>query len=286
MVRSLVHGATVVLFCAFAALGYAQQSLSNPVPVGTVEATKKPVSPTANFVGRVQAINRVDIVARVTGHLDAVLFTEGDVVTEGQLLYRMERDQFQAAVDEADGALAASKAKKLLTAIQYARAEDLTKTRAATVVARDQALTDDRAQDAQILIDQANLKAPKSIWAVPTLLRRLPTGSAVPISRKAMWSAHKPASTRLTFCFRWSADPYSTREERYAEQKTAALSPTRGFALIAWPASYGASAIMSSIVNQDGVVFQKDLGPQTASIAPGTKFYDPDFSWARVDIVN
>jgi hypothetical protein len=48
----------------------------------------------------------------------------------------------------------------------------------------------------------------------------------------------------------------------------------------------GALGMMSFIVNRDGVVFQKDLGPQTASITPGTKFYDPDLSWARVDIVN
>jgi membrane fusion protein, multidrug efflux system len=159
MVRSLVRGATVVWFCAAAVLAYAQQSPSNPIPVGTVEAVKKPVSPTADFVGRVQAVNKVDIVARVTGFLDAVLFTEGDVVKEGQALYRIEKDQFQATVAQAEGALAATQAKKLLTAIQFQRAEDLMKTNAGTVVARDQALTADRAADAQILIDQANLKS-------------------------------------------------------------------------------------------------------------------------------
>ncbi len=46
-----------------------------------------------------------------------------------------------------------------------------------------------------------------------------------------------------------------------------------GFALIAWPASYASSGIMSFLVNQDGVVFQKDLGPQTArSAASITQF--------------
>ena len=61
---------------------------------------------------------------------------------------------------------------------------------------------------------------------------------------------------------------------------------TKGFALIAWPASYGASGIMSFIVNQDGVVFQKDLGPDTASLAAQTKLYDPDLSWSRVDVTD
>lgn len=59
---------------------------------------------------------------------------------------------------------------------------------------------------------------------------------------------------------------------------------TNGFALIAWPASYGVSGIMSFLVNQGGIVFQKDLGPQTATIAAATKLFDPDLSWARVEV--
>jgi hypothetical protein len=43
---------------------------------------------------------------------------------------------------------------------------------------------------------------------------------------------------------------------------------------------------MTFIVNQDGVVFQKDLGPRTATTAPSYTRYDPDITWARVDLVN
>ncbi len=60
---------------------------------------------------------------------------------------------------------------------------------------------------------------------------------------------------------------------------------TKGFALIAWPAIYGASGIMTFEVNQDDVVFQKDLGPATAALVPEIKLFNPDLSWARVDIV-
>lgn len=59
---------------------------------------------------------------------------------------------------------------------------------------------------------------------------------------------------------------------------------TGGFALVAWPALYGASGIMSFIVNQDSTVFQKDLGPNTAWLGVTMKAYDPDLSWTRVDI--
>ncbi|HET6183913.1 MAG TPA: DUF2950 domain-containing protein [Acetobacteraceae bacterium] len=61
---------------------------------------------------------------------------------------------------------------------------------------------------------------------------------------------------------------------------------TKGFALVAWPASYGASGIMTFLVNQDGVVFQKDLGEHTAAVAGAMQRFNPDLSWARVDVVN
>jgi hypothetical protein len=54
---------------------------------------------------------------------------------------------------------------------------------------------------------------------------------------------------------------------------------TRGFALVAYPAAYGKSGVMTFLVNQDGVVLEKDLGKNTAKIASGITRYDPDASW-------
>ena len=55
-----------------------------------------------------------------------------------------------------------------------------------------------------------------------------------------------------------------------------------GFALIAWPADYGASGVMTFIVNQDGVVFQKDLGEGTEAAVAAIDAYDPDSTWVAV----
>jgi hypothetical protein len=52
-----------------------------------------------------------------------------------------------------------------------------------------------------------------------------------------------------------------------------------GFALVAWPAEYGNSGIMTFIVNQQGRVYQKDLGPNTTKLASKMDTYDPDPSW-------
>ncbi len=54
---------------------------------------------------------------------------------------------------------------------------------------------------------------------------------------------------------------------------------TRGFALVAFPAQYGNSGVMTFIVNQDGIVFEKNLGPDTAALARRIDSYDPDSTW-------
>lgn len=56
----------------------------------------------------------------------------------------------------------------------------------------------------------------------------------------------------------------------------------RGFALVAWPAEYGVSGVMTFIVNQDGVVFQKDLGADTTTVVDALQAFDPDPSWVAV----
>jgi hypothetical protein len=57
---------------------------------------------------------------------------------------------------------------------------------------------------------------------------------------------------------------------------------TEGFALVAWPAEYGSSGVMTFIVNRDGVVFQKDLGADTATVVETIQSFDPDSSWTAI----
>jgi hypothetical protein len=58
-----------------------------------------------------------------------------------------------------------------------------------------------------------------------------------------------------------------------------------GFGLVAFPAQYGVSGVMTFIVNQDGVVYQKDLGPKTATTAGSMRRFDPDTTWTRAEEV-
>lgn len=138
-----------------------QQSPPSAVPVGTVPAERKPIAKSLDFVGRVEAINRVEVKARVTGYLEEVLFKEGDPVKEGDPLYHIEKGLFQAAVEQAQGALERSKAAKILSTVQLQRADELLAKNAGTAVARDQAQAADQQANGAIMTDEANLSTAK-----------------------------------------------------------------------------------------------------------------------------
>jgi hypothetical protein len=57
-----------------------------------------------------------------------------------------------------------------------------------------------------------------------------------------------------------------------------------GFALVAYPAKYGSSGVMTFMVNQDGIVYQKNLGKDSTKIAEAMKVFNPDKTWVKVDI--
>src|SRR5450755_2841350 len=128
-------GLGIAFVCINLTFAHAQQAAPPAVAVGTVKAERKPITKTLDFVGRVEAVNRVQIVPRVKGFLEEVLFREGDLVKEGAPLYRIEQGLFQASVEQAQGALERSKAAKTLSEIQLDRAEQLVKSQSGTVVA-------------------------------------------------------------------------------------------------------------------------------------------------------
>src|SRR6266404_3751770 len=129
----------IVVMCGLVSPCFGQREPA-AVPVGTVKAERRSIAKTVDFVGRVNAINHVEITARVQGFLEAVLFKEGDPVKEGDPLYHIEKDQFQAAVEQAQGILARSKAALTLASLQRQRAQELLDKNVGTVVARDQAV--------------------------------------------------------------------------------------------------------------------------------------------------
>jgi hypothetical protein len=58
-----------------------------------------------------------------------------------------------------------------------------------------------------------------------------------------------------------------------------------GFALIAFPAEYGNSGVMTFMVNQEGVVYEKDLGKNTKRVAEAMKIFDPEKTWKKEETI-
>ena len=80
---------------------HAQPAQGGPPAVGVVRAERQQMTQSDEFIGRIQAVNRVALVARVTGFLEKRLFVEGTEVKKDDLLYLIEQPPFQAQVDAA-----------------------------------------------------------------------------------------------------------------------------------------------------------------------------------------
>ncbi|HUN50379.1 MAG TPA: efflux RND transporter periplasmic adaptor subunit [Candidatus Sulfotelmatobacter sp.] len=131
--RPHLHAALLGVAC-LSMLGFAacdehkQGAAAAPKPaVGVRPAVMKGVSQSFEFVGHVQAVYKVDLRARIEGFLERVLFREGQDVKAGDLLYQIEKVQFQAAVDQAKANLAAAQAVVVNAQLQYNRNLELSK---------------------------------------------------------------------------------------------------------------------------------------------------------------
>jgi len=136
--------------------GWTQQPTA--IPVGTVAAELRPITKATEFVGRVEAMERVDIRARVTGFLQDVLFKEGEIVKQGDVLYRIEPESFQAAVQQAQGALYEAQGTYANASAQRARTEELVKTATASRALLDERVANEKEAQGQVVAADANLK--------------------------------------------------------------------------------------------------------------------------------
>ncbi len=136
----------------------AQPGPGGPPAVGVVEVQPRPVIESSEFVGRVQAVSRVDIVARVTAFLMKRQFTEGGQVRAGDVLYTLERGPFEAQVAAQASSVAQANAVLQGSSLTLGRAEALIGTAAGQKSKVDDAQSQQRSQAAQLAGAQAGLR--------------------------------------------------------------------------------------------------------------------------------
>ena len=137
-----------------------KQSSAPPAPppgVGVVAVESRDVTPSLAFIGRVKAVQTYQVRARVEGFLTKIAYTDGQYVKAGQLLYQIEKTQYQAAVDQAKANIAAAKAVELNAQIAYNRAADLVKSSAGTQANVDQTRANLDSAKASVLQNEAAL---------------------------------------------------------------------------------------------------------------------------------
>src|SRR5262245_13849100 len=106
----------------------AQPAPGGPPAVGVVRAERQQITQTDEFIGRIQAVGRVALVARVTAFLEKRLFVEGAEVKKNDLLYQLEQPPFQAQVDANKANVAQLQAQHTFAEQQLARSQYLIKT--------------------------------------------------------------------------------------------------------------------------------------------------------------
>lgn len=152
----------LLALCAFCfpavstALG--QAGPAGPPAVGIIAAQTEPITQTEQFIGRIEAVQRVDVVARVTAFLEKRYFVEGADVKEGDLLYLLEQGPFQAAVAAQQAQIAQVEAQLENARLTTQRAKTLLGGPAGQQSTYDAALANQRALEAQVEAAQAQLK--------------------------------------------------------------------------------------------------------------------------------
>jgi membrane fusion protein, multidrug efflux system len=160
MARGLwVHHLSFAFLLGFVAPTAMAQAPPGPPPaVGIVRAATQQLTQTDEFIGRIQAIGRVALVARVSAFLEKRLFVEGSEVKKDQLLYLLEQPPFQAQVDAAKASVDQLQAQHRNAELTLERAQALLHTPAGQQSNVDAALASERALAAQIAGAQAQLE--------------------------------------------------------------------------------------------------------------------------------
>jgi membrane fusion protein, multidrug efflux system len=152
--RAFISALSVAISCGIAAA----QSAPPPPAVSVTPVESRQVTETVDYIGRITAIEKVDIVARVPGFIEERNFTEGQEVKQGDLLFRIEQAIYKAAVDQARATLAKAKATEVNAKLQFERGKELVRNQNIPQATLDQRAADEAAAQAGVMEAQAALE--------------------------------------------------------------------------------------------------------------------------------
>ncbi len=113
--------------CVFVSSGYGHAQNAPPPPVSVAKPIVKDIVERDDFIGRFDAVDTVDLRARVSGYLDKIAFVDGALVKKGDLLFTIDQRPYQDALDDAKASVASAQASYDFTSGDLERADNLIK---------------------------------------------------------------------------------------------------------------------------------------------------------------
>jgi membrane fusion protein (multidrug efflux system) len=157
-----IAGAAVLACAVFSeGEGARAQQAAGPPAVGVVEAVKRPFTESNEFLGRIEATNRVNLVARVSAFLDKRSFVEGAEVKTGDLLYRLERGPYEADLAAKQAQVAQLQATLVNAKLTTDRAKALLSGPAGQQSTYDAAVAGQQSLEAQVKAAEAQVNLSK-----------------------------------------------------------------------------------------------------------------------------
>ena len=136
-----------------------QQAAGPPPPAVTVaKPVKRIVVDQDEYVGRFVAVDSVEIRARVSGYLDRIHFTDGQMVKQGELLFTVDKRPFQTALDQAKANLSQARANLAFAESDLARGAQLVRERTITEQTFDQRTQAKRVAEAAVAAQEAAVR--------------------------------------------------------------------------------------------------------------------------------
>ncbi len=157
--RAVAFGAITLATVTLATIATAEAQLgpAGPPAVGVMETVKRPITESNEFLGRIEATNRVNVVARVTAFLEKRDFVEGAEVKNGDLLYELERGPFEADLESKKAQVAQLQATLVNAKLTTDRARTLLGGPAGQQSTYDAATANQQSLEAQIQAAQAQV---------------------------------------------------------------------------------------------------------------------------------
>jgi multidrug efflux pump subunit AcrA (membrane-fusion protein) len=247
----------LLLMCAPPGLPAWAQAPGGPPPsVGIARVEARPVTESSEFVGRVSAIGRVALTARVTAFLEERQFTEGAEVNEGDLLFRLDQAQFEAEARRQEAVLAEAQSRLANANIQLQRLQSLVGTPADKRASVDDAVASqraaaharravdeawevlsdpdrravyDRTRDEMAATDAASQQAPATARGAPKprLTVSMPSSTVAIAAKRAAAAAAAATATATTSAAKPAvAHTAAPTRAALAARKTAAAAPS------------------------------------------------------------